>query len=557
MAAAVVVVDGVISMSAWRLLDTGTRSAAENIALDDILFERRVNGQSESILRFMKFSPSTVLIGHHQVVEQEARVDWCELNGIELNRRLTGGGAIYFDETQIGWELIGSIAELGCRDMTDLTKRICDAAARGLRRLGIAAEFRPRNDIEVEGKKISGTGGVADGDIFLYQGTILVDFDIESMLMALKIPREKLTPRGLETARDRVTCLGDLLKQIPSESVIKRALVEAFSESFSANFVADELNQSELKLLPEKIKEYQSDDWLNMITRPDDEKQIYTSVHKTSGGMLRVHASVDVRRSWLRQILITGDFFINPKRAILDLEATLMNTQFPNVRPTILNFFKERKIDLVGLTPEDFCDAVKLALEQTTYHRLGIDDGDASAVYPVNLPPETSIEQVMADATVLLLPYCAKLPDCEYRFTQGCDECGLCTIGDAYKLAKERGLEAVTIVKFEHLKETLSEMKEQGVKSWIGCACEAFFIKRNEAFRDAGMPGVVLDIVGKTCYDLGQEKQAYSGTFEARADLKLPLLEAVVNQVESHSPIQFIPPSTPPADQNQHRKRVR
>ncbi|HJL54976.1 MAG TPA: DUF116 domain-containing protein, partial [Candidatus Thalassarchaeaceae archaeon] len=497
------------------------------------------------------FSPPAVLVGHHQVVVQEARVDWCRDHGVDVNRRLTGGGAIYFDSTQIGWELVGATTDFEGIDMTGLTRTVCEAAATGLRELGVAAEFRPRNDIEVDGRKISGTGGVADDGIFLYQGTVLVEFDIEAMLLALRIPTEKLTPRGLETARDRVTCLSDLLTEVPTAQAIREALTGSFAEALGAEFAPGGLSHSELERLEEKLPEFESDDWIHSISAPDGEKQIYSSIHKRPGGMLRVHAAVDVKRSWLRQVLITGDFFINPRRAIMDLEAELMNTPFPEVRGTITRFFDQNQVDLVGLTPADFCDAVKLALEQTSYNRIGISEGDASSVYPVNVPEGSSIEQVMSDASVLLLPYCAKLPDCEYRFTQGCDECGMCTIGDAYGMAKEKNLEAITIVKFEHLKETLAGMKAQGVKSWIGCACEPFFIKRNEAFRDAGIPGVILDIVGKTCYNLGEEGKAYAGTFEAQADLKLPLLEAVMGNVNPCHGTCFIPSKTPEADTDQ------
>jgi len=551
----VLMIEGCL-MNEWRLIDTGVRNAAENMALDQAIFDARVEGIVPNTLRFMQFSPSAVLIGHHQTVAQEARVDWCERNGVDINRRLTGGGAIYFDPTQIGWEVVASVEDFAGFDMTGLTRVICEAAAAGLDKLGVTAEFRPRNDIEVNGRKISGTGGVADDGVFLYQGTVLVDFDIESMLTALKIPTEKLTPRGLETARDRVTCLSDLLVEVPTKEAIHEALISAFSEAFDAEFEAAELTVWELERYEEQIPHFESDEWVHATAAPAEDKQIYTSIHKQDGGMLRIHAAVDIKRSWLRQILITGDFFINPRRAIMDLEAELMNTPFPEVRDKVLNFFEKHDVDMVGLVPTDFCDAIKLALEQSSYNRIGIAPEDSSSVYPVNVPEGKSIEQVMADASVLLLPYCAKLPDCEYRFKQGCDECGMCTIGDAYKMAKEKGLEAVTIIKFEHLKATLAEMKAQGVKSWIGCACEAFFIKRNEAFRDAGIPGVVLDIVGKTCYDLGEEDKAYAGTFEALADLKLPLLEATLDNVVQLVDNRFKAPPTPIPDSHVATKNL-
>jgi lipoate-protein ligase A len=189
----------------------------------------------------------------------------------------------------------------------------------------------------------------------------------------------------------------------------------------------------------------------------------------------------------------------------------------------------------VGLEGEDFITAMRMALEKAAYPKeMGINVEDANSVYPVNLPEGKTMKDVLADASVMLLPYCAKLPECKFRFTQGCTECGMCTIGDAYKLAREKNIDAVTIVKFEHLQATLSDMKKRGVKSYIGMCCEEFYIKRQKAFADAGIPGVLMDIDGRTCYELQEEKEAYSGTFEALADLKPQLVESVM---------KFVPPA--------------
>jgi len=86
-------------------------------------------------------------------VEQEVRLEYVKREGIEVNRRITGGGAIYFDELQIGWEIIADRKSFGNATYEEITRAICEAAAKGLRKLGVKASFRPRNDIEVEGRK--------------------------------------------------------------------------------------------------------------------------------------------------------------------------------------------------------------------------------------------------------------------------------------------------------------------------------------------------------------------------------------------------------------------
>ena len=92
-------------METWRLLDTGARSGAENMALDEVLLELKAGEKIPPTLRFLQFSNPTVLVGHHQSVEEEVRLDYCKRQGIEINRRLTGGGALYCGRKELGWEI--------------------------------------------------------------------------------------------------------------------------------------------------------------------------------------------------------------------------------------------------------------------------------------------------------------------------------------------------------------------------------------------------------------------------------------------------------------------
>jgi len=178
-------------LSDWRLLDTGVLSGAENMAMDDIILECRAEMQTPNTLRFLQFKPSTVLVGYHQSVEQEVRLPYCIDNNVEINRRITGGGTILFTPTCLGWEIfadktIQGVSELR-KDLGKLAEFICSGAVLGLQKLGVEAEFRPKNDIEVNGRKISGTGGTERGDSYMYQGTLLIDFDVELMLRSLRM----------------------------------------------------------------------------------------------------------------------------------------------------------------------------------------------------------------------------------------------------------------------------------------------------------------------------------------------------------------------------------
>jgi lipoate-protein ligase A len=346
----------------WRVIDTGLRSAAQNIALNRALLEAHQEGDSPHTLRFLRFTPSA-LIGFHQQPEQELRVDYCRAEGIEIQRRITGGGAIFFDETQFGWELYLDKRALGTADMHAIAARICEAAAAGIRRLGVDARFRPRNDIEVDGRKISGTGGAFDGDSILYQGTLLVDFDVERMLRVLRIPAEKLSDKAVRSARERVANLKELLGAVPDMGLVQRHLADAFAAAFDVGFEPrSELTPREQARFHAALAEIDTPEWVFPPTRSQEDAGLRTGLHRCAGGLLRAAVRIDATRGMVKQAWITGDFFVDPRRAVPDLEAALKDTPVDSIEATVLGFFGGRTVEMLMLEPEDFIAVLRAAL---------------------------------------------------------------------------------------------------------------------------------------------------------------------------------------------------
>lgn len=348
-------------MERWRLIDTGLRSAAENIALNRALLDARKMGESPNTLRFLQFTPSA-LLGLHQSAEQELNLDYCREQGISVQRRISGGGAIYFDETQIGWELYLGRRSLRTANLEEITRRICGAAASGIRTLGVDAQFRPRNDIEVGGRKISGTGGVFDGDGLMFQGSLLVQFDVEKMLRVLRIPAEKLSDKAIASARDRVASLADLLGHAPSLASVKSALSAGFSQAFTVSMEAGSLSGQEQGYFESALKEIASPEWVDLVQRPASELPLREAVEKFPGGLLRVALSFDEARRRIAQVWFTGDFFVMPARTINDLEAALKQTAEDSLESTVHAFFHGRDVDMLQLQPGDFAAIVRRAI---------------------------------------------------------------------------------------------------------------------------------------------------------------------------------------------------
>ncbi len=516
-------------METWRLLDTGARSAAENMALDEVLLELKAQEKIPHTVRFLQFSNPTVLVGHHQAVEEEVRLDYCREKGIEINRRLTGGGALYWGRAELGWEIFISKKDPRIPSrIEDLYRMMGEASAGGLRRLGIKAHFRPRNDVEVGGRKISGTGGTELSGAVLFQGTILVDFDVDEMLRALRIPTEKLQDKEIQSVKERVTCLKWELGRAPSLSNIKEAMIKGFQESFGVQFHAKPLTVEEEDLLGKKLPLYASSEHIFKVRESLPRRKTLASILKAPGGLIRVSMAIDTKANVINQILITGDFFAYPKRAIFDLESHLKNSKatMSNIEGIIRNFFSQTQPQIPGVKEDHLIQALREALQKKDLLSFGFNEGETHRLFPV-LKPFKEVKR----PEVLLLPYCAKEVDCSYRYQRGCERCGCCSIGEAVEMARAFGMDPITIQNYEDLETTLHQLKRSGATGFVGSCCEPFYGKHRPDFERIGLPGILVDVERSTCYDLNREKEAHRGTFENQTHLNLPLLRRVLEFV--------------------------
>jgi len=351
--------------SVFRVIDTGVREGRANIAFDAALIEARQKERVPDTIRFLRFPP-TVLIGRHQDLSREVDLDYCREHGVGTVRRITGGGAIYLDEGQLGWELVFHRSSLGVASLPDLAHEICGAAARGLSSLGIEARFRPRNDIEVGGRKISGTGGFYDGDIMIYQGTVLVDMDAQRMIRALKIPAAKLAKRNIGSAAQRVVTLRELLgEKTPDLSTIREKLIAGFCSGLGISAVDGVITDEEEALARTFFdEEIGRDEFVAEIDNPSSSSSVLAGSHAATGGTIDSHLKLDgPTRRILQRVLISGDFFVTPPRVVFDLEAHLQGSRLEELDSKIDEFFATRKFDMLSVTAADFKASIAAALE--------------------------------------------------------------------------------------------------------------------------------------------------------------------------------------------------
>ena len=252
--------------SYWRLLDTGTLSAARNMALQKVLLEYCAGGTVPNTMHFLQFSPS-VLLGYSQKAEDEVEADYCRENKIEINRRLSGGGCIYMDSGTLGWEITAKKSTPGIpAALNGMYRKLCGSVVTALAEFGINAVYRPLNDVEIGGRKISGTGGTELDDSFIFHGTILVDFDTGTMLKALKVPDKKCAEKP--NSGQRTVCLKELLGYAPEMDKVKKCLARAFAATLGIKFQKGSLETEEIKCLNRELPFFQSNDWIYGRRRP-------------------------------------------------------------------------------------------------------------------------------------------------------------------------------------------------------------------------------------------------------------------------------------------------
>lgn len=464
-----------------------------------------------------------VAIGREQAVAREVRLSHCRPRAIPVARRPTGGGALWLDPDQVALTLTLPAERLGASPGDRLGRGIAilrDALAR----LGVATTARPPNDVEVAGgAKIASVFLGGEGDAALLFATLLVDFDVEAAMKALLVPTEKLTVTGLEHARERVTTLRRRLATPPAAAAIESALIDAVADALGCSPVrveaaaeGDDAADADLLEAPDPWAEHPLRGW--------------ETADKTPHATLRLRLELDATGARIAAARFATDAAAVPAGLAARVAATLADAPLDALVDRMRAAADFAEAAAVGFGPADLVRLAERALAKARLAaEVGLDPAQTSGLMLAGGARDAA--EVLGRANVVLVPYCAKPAWCALRPTPDCIECGNCEVGDAYRMARDRGLEVATITDFEHLSATLAAMKARGDRAYVGMCCSDFFLKRHAAFREAGLDAVLMDVVGATCYELAEEHLAYAGAFKAEARLDLDALEKVMSLV--------------------------
>ena len=223
----------------WRFFPLTTKTGYENMAIDEALFRSKIiNPDLPNSFRLYQWLPSTVSIGKHQILDQEVDVIAATELGIDVVRRITGGGAVFHDQFgEITYSIVASSNEFEKYSDDQLVISLLKGLESGFANLGIPTTYDKIHcpSLFVHGKKISGNAQARHKDIILQHGTILIDYRPELMYSVLKARPDKPRQKMIESVYAYVTTIKNVLNQDVDFPTIAQHIEKGFKQSFKVD----------------------------------------------------------------------------------------------------------------------------------------------------------------------------------------------------------------------------------------------------------------------------------------------------------------------------------
>ncbi len=261
-------------MQTWRILPLEVNNAFMNMAIDEAILRARVAENVPNTLRFYRWKPSAVSIGKFQKIENEVLLENCERLGVDVVRRMSGGGTVYHDaEGELTYSVVAKTEDLGTKDIAEVYSKIYAAIREALRVMGVEADYSPGDmkncpNLTVKGRKISGSSQANKSGIVLQHGTLLLDVDLTRMFTLLRVPWANSCMQVVNVAKGKITSLKEELGHGVTFETASNAIAHGFRvavgiqavenvQDSDGTLTADELELAE-KLCREK---YGTDEW--------------------------------------------------------------------------------------------------------------------------------------------------------------------------------------------------------------------------------------------------------------------------------------------------------
>ncbi len=352
-----------------RVIDFGEVSALRSQAV----FHGIANitgANSDPVLVMSSPSEPYVCVGMHQQIDREVDEEYCARNNLRIYRRHVGGGAVYLDKNQYFTQFIFPQNKAPKR-AEQLYPMFIEPVVRTYRELGIEANFRPANDIHVNGRKIGGTGAASIEEATVMAGSFMFDFDTGTMAKCLKVPSEKFRDKLKTTLDDYMTTMVKELDQVPSREELRaiflRHCAEVLKVEPEISLATDEemaaIKQAEIELVDPEWTYVQGRKFVEMGVKISAQTVLTESAHKAPGGLIRVHLLN--REGIIDDLMIAGDFTCLPPSGVDEMAKKLTGVQLQTgtLATAIEQALELLKIEMPGVGAKDIESAIMGAVQ--------------------------------------------------------------------------------------------------------------------------------------------------------------------------------------------------
>ena len=235
------------------LVETNSKDAAFHFSVEE-LFTRYIR-KNESVLMLWQ-TDKTVMLGNNQVAEAEVDLEFALTSAIQVVRRSSGGGAIYTDSGTVLYSVIEPLTS----DTATHREKVASSVINALGKMGVIAVREGRNDILIDGRKISGFAQYTSANHVCTHGSLLYDTDLDTLTDVLIANVAKLKPKGIASIRSRVTNIKPCIKE---EYTVKE-FIEALKNDLLKNqsYKVHEFNSMENDIINRIYNEkYANPEW--------------------------------------------------------------------------------------------------------------------------------------------------------------------------------------------------------------------------------------------------------------------------------------------------------
>lgn len=358
---------------AWRLLDLG---AQDGFTIQTVYEAVAKSADFQNTIILCHPKVPYVCPGIHQVVGKEIDVLFCKEHDIPIVRRQTGGGTVFNDTGQQFYQIVARKEDCP-RDMKELYKKFLSPTIYCYKKFNLPAEYKPLNDVVINGKKASGNAAMTVGNVNVLIGNVMLDPDVDTMARVLKVPSEKFRDKLAKSISEWITSLKKELGSVPDRELIKNYYLSGWRE-LGIEVEKGSLTRDEQKQLNELITKFKSSGWTykRESGHPALLSKVGAEFRKVKGGLFICEANLkaekliritmEVMDNRINEILISGDFFIEKPDELEKLEEELVGFGLEKdaLVKQIERFFNEHDIHAYGVTPSDFAEAIITAKKQ-------------------------------------------------------------------------------------------------------------------------------------------------------------------------------------------------